>query len=356
MNYTFSDTWPISLKGYALRKNARQTVLAGDVGGTKTILAIFSVRNGEFSLLRSQRFESGGYKKFTDMLEAFLQQEEKNSIRHICLGVAGPVFANRVKLTNLSYTIDADEIAAHFGIADVSLINDLEATGYGLCLLPKEHIHTLISPQEKPYGNMAIIAPGTGLGEAGLYFDGKEYHIFPTEGGHCDFAPRTAMDMALYHYLQNRFGVVSVERVLSGPGIISIHDFLVQELERPASSHYLEGFNAAGEKQKPAVISKAAIENKEAVCVETMELFVRYLARESSNLVLKIKATGGLFLAGGIPPKIIDLLTTDLFRTSFLDAGVMTQLVEKVPLYIIQNEQTALLGAANYAAFGAEKD
>ena len=356
MTYNFSKNWPLSLKGYERRKNTEQLVLAGDIGGTKTILAVFSVKAGEFTLLRSQRFASANYKNFIDILEEFILEEEKGAVRHFCLGVAGPVFSNKVNLTNLDYTIDADEIAAHFGLEDVTLINDLEATAYGLSLLSKENIIPIIQPDEKPYGNMAIIAPGTGLGEAGMYFDGEEYHVFPTEGGHCDFAPRTALDMAMYNYLQNKFGVVSVERVLSGPGIISIHEFLVEDMERPVSENYREEFNAASEKYKPAFISSAAVEKKEAVCIEAMEIFVRHLARESANLVLKMKATGGLFIGGGIPPKIIDLLSGGLFRTSFLDAGVMVHLIEKVPVYIIQNEQTALLGAANYAAFGAEKD
>ena len=356
MTYKFTNTWPLSLKGYHKRKDSEQVVLAGDIGGTKTMLALYKVSKGEFTLLRSQRFSSASYKGFIDILEEFIQEQEKEAIRHFCLGVAGPVFSNKVNLTNLNYTIDAEEIAAHFGLDDVTLINDLEATAYGLSLLNPENIRQLIQPEAEPYGNMAIIAPGTGLGEAGLYFDGTEYHVFPTEGGHCDFAPRTALDMALCNYLQNKFGVVSVERLLSGPGIVSIFEFLAEDMERPVSAQYLENYHAASDKQKPAVISTSAVEKKEEVCVEAMEMFVRYLAREASNLVLKMKATGGLFIGGGIPPKILDLLTGDLFRTSFHDAGVMEHLVKKVPVYLIQNEQTALLGAANYAAFGAETD
>jgi glucokinase len=196
---------------------------------------------------------------------------------------------------------------------------------------------------------MAIIAPGTGLGEAGLFWDGHVYHPFPTEGGHSDFAPRTPKDMRLYKYLQKKYGVVSWEKVIAGPGIHDIYQFLCKDrrVEGPA---WLEEAISAGDPS--AVISQAALEEKDPLCIETMQNFVRLLARESSNLVLKMKATGGLFLGGGIPAKISPLLQQNVFYDNFLDNDRMQNLVRKVTVRIILSGKTALIGAAWFGAYG----
>jgi glucokinase len=199
------------------------------------------------------------------------------------------------------------------------------------------------------YGdNMAIIAPGTGLGEGGLYWDGKTYHPFPTEGGHADFSPRTELDIELYQYLQKKYNIVSWEKVIAGPGIHDIYRFLCEVKKRKEEDWVKDLL----EKEDPsAVISQFAIEEKDPACMETMQLYVRYLARESCNLVLKLKATGGLFLGGGIPPKITSILQQNVFYDNFLDCDRMQHLVKKTPVKIILNNKTALLGAAYYGAY-----
>ncbi len=200
---------------------------------------------------------------------------------------------------------------------------------------------------------MAIIAPGTGLGEGGLYWDGKAYHPFPTEGGHTDFGPRTKQDIALFERLADKYGIVSWEKVIAGPAIHDIYEFLRQtgNIKEP------EWLTEELEKGDPSArISQLAIDEEDPVCIETMQLFVRYLARQSSNLVLTMKATGGLFLGGGIPPKIAPLLLQNNFYHNFLDGDRMEHLLKKVPVKIIRNSKTAMIGAALFGAYGSAQE
>ncbi len=345
-------TIPLALRGLSKRNNVEMLVVGGDIGGTKPNLAVYEALNGLLTVKHKASYPSADYTSVLTMLDGFLAEAGVSPVS-ICLGVAGPVMHGKVKLTNLSYTIDSEEIARHYGLASVTLINDLEATAYGLPQLDRDQVITLIGEEDIQPGNMAILAPGTGLGEAGLFWDGECYRPFATEGGHCNFAPRTDLDVELFQWLRSQYGVVSWERVLSGPGIASIHQFLVEVKKRSVSAAHAEAVQYASEsKNLPALISGAALENAEPVCIEAMQLFVQYLAHESANLVLKMKATGGLLLGGGIPPKISSLLTSGQFTEAYLDAGAMRHLIEDVPVYIINNDRAALLGAGNFAAYG----
>jgi glucokinase len=259
------------------------------------------------------------------------------------------VLNGKVDLTNLNWDIDVKEVQRAMGVDAVFLLNDLESMAYGLAGLTEEDFITIHAGNDASTGNMAINAPGTGLGQAGLYWNGENHFPFPTEGGHADFAPRTDLDFALLKFLQQEYGVVSWEKVVAGPAIVDIYRFLrdVKKMEEPLwLKEALEQ-----ESQDSAIISGAAIEQKAAICVETMELFVRYLARESSNLVLKMKATGGLFLGGGIPPKIAPLLLQKQFMEHYMDCDRMQHLLENIPIRIIKNDKTGLIGAAYYGAF-----
>ena len=242
--------------------------------------------------------------------------------------------------------MDSIEIAKHVKLANVYLINDLEATAYGLAMLTDKDLVLIHKSSDTPSGNAAIIAPGTGLGEAGLYFDGKFYHPFATEGGHSDFASRDKLDFELYEYLQNKFGHVSNERVICGPGILNIYQFLKDEkkLEEP---DWLTDEIKIGD--AAAVISKHI--EQSSLCDEAMRLFIRFLAHESANLVLKMKATGGLFIGGGIAHQIIPLFEKYQFKSSFVNSGRMNNLLEKVMVSIILNSKAAMLGAAYYASY-----
>lgn len=324
------------------------TVLAGDIGGTKTNLALFSMSGDQLTPLKEASYKSQDFESFTRIADHFLKGATLPEA--ICIGVAGPVLGGKVKLTNLVWEIDGHEIADHLGVAEVQLINDLEAMAYGLAMLSNKDAKLVHEGMKDASGNAAVIAPGTGLGQAGLFWDGQFYHPFATEGGHCDFAPRNQMDFDLYEFLQYEFGHVSWERLVCGPGIFNIYRFLreVMKLKEPA---WLTQKLSEGD--APAVISKN-VDNSE-LCKETMQLFIRYLAFESANLVLKMKATGGLFIGGGIPPQIIRLFGEYQFNQFFLGSGRMNLLLEKVPVKIILNPKAGLLGAAYYGASKASQ-
>jgi len=326
------------------------TVLAGDVGGTKTNLAIFQATKNAVKVILEKKYHSAKYKSCIDIIEQFIKEEKLAKPDRICLGVAGPVVNGKVEITNLDWFLDIKEVIQRIRVTEVSLINDLEATAYGLAALTPKDLITIHKGNDKNKGNIAIIAPGTGLGEAGLYWDGNFYHPFPTEGGHTDFCPRTDLDFALHHFLQKKYGIVSWEKVVAGPGIHDIYLFLRTKKKTKEPSWLAAAFK----KEDPSsVISHAGLHNKDKVCVEAMQLFVRFLARESSNLVLKMKATGGLFLGGGIPPKIAPLLKKKFFFENYLNCDRMQNLVKDVPIKIIANDKTALLGAAYYGAYSS---
>ena len=336
---------PLLFSDSTKTKNSDVLVLAGDVGATKTNLALFKMNQKNAKVLKEGNYKSQKYKSITEITSNFLEGQPQPAA--CCIGVAGPVFDGKVKLTNLSWEMDSKEIAKQMGLAKIHLINDLEATAYGLAMLGNEDTVTVHKGSDTPSGNAAIIAPGTGLGEAGIYFDGKIYHPFATEGGHCDFASRDKLDFELYEYLQNKFGHVSYERVICGPGILNIYQFLKENnrLDEPAwVTDTIKQGDAAAE------ISKHT--DQSALCDKTMQLFIRFLAFESANLTLKMKATGGLFIGGGIAPQLIPLFKKYHFNDSFKDSGRMSQLLEKVTVSIILNTKTALLGAAYFGANG----
>src|SRR5579862_1745751 len=325
------------------------TVLAGDVGGTKTNLAIFRVTKKSVSVLLEKKYHSSKYPSCIDIIEQFIKEENLPKPDRICLGVAGPVVQGKVEITNLNWDLDIKEVMERLGLTEVALINDLEATAYGLAALTEKDMISIHKGSEQNKGNMAIIAPGTGLGEAGLFWDGNAYHPFPTEGGHSDFCPRSESDFELHSFLQKKYGIVSWEKVVAGPGIHDIYLFLISKKK---SKQPVWITNAFKKDDPSSIISHAALHNKDKACVEAMQFFVRFLARESSNLVLKMKATGGLFLGGGIPPKIVPLLKKKSFFENYLNCDRMQNLVKAVPIKIIANDKTALLGAAYYGAYG----
>jgi glucokinase len=330
--------------------NQGVTVLAGDIGGTKTNLAMYQGTEDGLTLLKQERYPSEEYTSFIDVLKKFLRDNSNATPDAVCLGVAGPVLEGTVELTNLGWMLDVADVKKELGIERAALLNDLEVTAYGLAGLQADDFITIHPGNESSRGNMAIVAPGTGLGEAGLYWSGRSHHPFATEGGHCDFAPRTDLDIEFFTFLREKYGVVSWERVVAGPAIADIYTFLRDVKKRPEPGW----LTAELEQQQDdsAVISKAAVQQKAPICIETMEHFVRYLAHESANLVLKMKAVGGLFLGGGIPPKIAPLLQQPAFMQHYMDCDRMQHLLEGIPVRIIKNDKTALIGAAWYGAYG----
>ncbi|HEU4551897.1 MAG TPA: glucokinase [Chitinophaga sp.] len=321
-------------------------VLAGDLGGTKTRLALFEAGADNLQLIDEQVYSSRAYTSFPAVVKEFIGRQAGRKPERICIGVAGPVIRGKVSLTNLSMELSVADIQQQTNISETTLINDLEATAYGLATIGQEGLLTLHGGASDNTGNMAIIAPGTGLGEAGLFWDGELYAPFATEGGHCDFSPRNELDMELLQYLQEKYQIVSWERLVSGPGIYDTFKFL-RDIRHMHVPDWLE--NDVLKKDPAAVISGNAIDQKVSVCIKTMELFVRYLARESANLVFKMKATGGLFLGGGIPPRIIPLLQDNSFYNHYLQGDRLIELLASVPIHVISNDKAALWGAAYYA-------
>jgi glucokinase len=328
-----------------LQATKNKVVLAGDLGATKMNLALYKLNGSNIEAVTSKQYHCREYGSLKEIVQDFVK-EHKEKPHSICVGVAGAVIDNKAGIVNLGWKVDGEEVKTATGIDNVALINDLEANAYGLAYLRDDDMIT-IHEGEKHEGNMAIIAPGTGLGEAGLYWDGKFYHPFATEGGHADFAPRKDIDMEITKYFLKTEGIPSWDRVISGPGIRTIYNFLRDEKNFEEPEWLKEEFD---EENPSAAISEAAINNKAAICIETMQLFTRYLARECSNLVLKMKAIGGLFLGGGIPPKIETLIQTKTFVENYFDCDRLHDLVRAVPVKLIKNDKTALLGAVYYGA------
>jgi glucokinase len=335
---------PIAFRKELSKGQEPINLLAADIGGTKTNIAFCRADSEGVTILDQKRYVSKDHPSLTDIVHDYTKGKPPG---RLCAALAGPVVDGKSKLTNLPWVLDSAAMSNEISIP-VSFINDLEATAYGLAGLKKDELATLAAGDPNSKGNMAIIAPGTGLGEAGLYWDGEKYHPFATEGGHTDFAPRTAKDVEMFYALQQMFGHVSWERVVSGMGIRNIFQCLASKHKEPLPEWLTERMK---DEDPAAVISQAALKHEDLICAETMELFVRYFATEASCLVLKLMATGGLFLAGGIPPKILPLLQTDNWSKNFDNNGRMHELSDKVPVHVVLNDKMALMGAAYYGAY-----
>lgn len=323
-------------------------ILAGDVGGTNTRLAIIQAEGGGLKIVAEEIFPSREHVGLEGVLRKFISSHPI-PVERAGFGVAGPVRNGRCEATNLPWVVDARQVARELGLEDVGLINDLEANAYGIVVLRPEDFLTLNAGAPDAEGNQAIIAAGTGLGEAGLYWDGKHHRPFATEGGHSTFAPRNELEMMLLKYLLARFEHVSFERVLSGPGLFNIYGFL-RDTGRAEEPPWLA--DQMRQQDPPTVITQAALNGKSALCVQALELFVSLYGAEAGNLALKVMATGGLYVGGGIAPRIIRQLMDSRFMDAFTDKGRLKPLMEAMPVRVILNDKTALLGTARCAALG----
>ncbi|HEX5337239.1 MAG TPA: glucokinase [Gallionella sp.] len=320
-------------------------VLAGDIGGTKTRLATIEVAGAQLRIVREVSYPSRDYETFDALLTDFLSATESPS--YAAFGVAGPVQGQKVQTTNLPWFIDADALQRQFGFARCALLNDLEATACGLPALTEEDLLTLQPGTPQASGNAAVIAAGTGLGEAGLFWDGQRHHPFATEGGHTSFSPGNEQEIALLRHLQMQHRHVSWERVVSGMGLLDMHEFL--RIHRHAAvPQWLADEMRDGD--AAAAISAAALSGRDEVCVETLEWFVRLYGAEAGNLALKVMSCGGLYIGGGIAPKILPLLQSGAFIEAFLNKGRRRDVLETMPVRVILNDRAALFGPALRAA------
>ncbi len=319
-------------------------VLSGDIGGTKTRLAIIVVDGNKLRTEREQSYQSRDYPDFGELLGDFLRHSEVTD--RAAFGIAGPVLSGVAQTTNLPWSIDASDLKIEFGLRSCVLLNDLEATAWGLPALGEEDLLTLHPGVPDAVGNQAVIAAGTGLGEAGLYRDGLQYRPFATEGGHASFSPSDEMEMALLRHLKHVHGHVSWERIVSGPGLVSLHEFHCLYCHIPVPE-WLQQEMRQGD--AAAAIANAALSKRDEMCVKSLDWFVRLYGAEAGNLALKVMSRGGLYLGGGIAPKILPCLQNGAFLEAFFSKGRMRPLLEGMPVQVILNDRAGLYGPALHA-------
>ena len=348
-------------------------ILAGDIGGTKTYLGLFESTPTGLRLVREEKFWNADFNALEDILGEFLESPQDDgedsgtfddsqegpsstgdppsqnpvTIDIVCLGVAGPIQDNRCRATNLPWVIDGQTLSTHLNVATVRLLNDVEAMAFGVLVLPPEETELVHGPtMTKGSQTKGLVAPGTGLGEAILFWDGTRYHSLPSEGGHASFAPNTDAEIDLLRYLRTNYLHVSFERVLSGDGLHTIYQFL-RDTKQNEPTWFAEKLLTGN---PAALISEAALAGKPDICVQALDLFVSILAGEAGNLALKGLTLGGMYLGGGIVPKILPLLREERTWKAFVSKGRYKRLLSGIPVHVILNDKAALLGSASFAA------
>jgi glucokinase len=324
----------------------REIVLAGDIGGTKTRIGVFEVGPDGLRVIEERSFASADYDGLDAIVARFFKGRNVTCAA-ACFGLAGPVTGRRVGITNLPWVVDADALEVATGIPSVVLINDLEATAWGVIAMGDDALVTLNRGRPGARGNGAVIAAGTGLGEAGIFWDGQVMRPFGCEGGHASFSPTDQLTDRLLCFLRERYGAVSWERVLSGPGLADLYRFMLGEAGRPEPDWFVEAVRLGD--PTPA-ISSAGLNGTCDVCARTLDVFVRLYGEEAGNLALKLMATGGVWVGGGIAPKILPRIEGGAFLEGFFAKGRMRPLLESIPIHVVLDDRAALLGAARRAA------
>ena len=348
-------------------------ILAGDIGGTKTYLGLFESTQTGITPVREERFWNADFSSLEDILTEFMEtpqtgpedcsEREDNgeeesldkvplsfepvSLLAVCLGVAGPVQDNRCRATNLPWVIDGNSLATHLKTNTVRLLNDVEAMAYGVLALGEDETELVHGPSTvQGHQNKGLLAPGTGLGEAILYWDGQRYHPLPSEGGHASFAPNTDAEIELLRYLRTHYLHVSFERVLSGDGLHTIYQFL-RDTKQNEPTWFAEKLPTG---DPAALISEAALNGKPDICVQALDLFVSILAGEAGNMALKGLTKGGIYLGGGIVPRILPKLREARTWKAFVSKGRFKRFLSSIPVHVILNDKAALLGSASFGA------
>ncbi len=328
-------------------------ILAGDIGATHTRLAGFDTEGNKLQCVVEKVYLSQEHSSLPEIISEFIRTEGI-PVHRACFGVAGPVRGGRSKTSNLPWVIDSRELAKQLSLSSVGLINDLEAYAYGIDALELADFITLSAGSGDAVGNMAVISAGTGLGEAGLHWDGYRHHPFACEGGHSDFSPRNDLEIDLLRYLLAKYDHVSWERILSGPGIKNIYDFLRDTRRAEEPDGLREQISHA--QDPPALISHLALEKKASICEQALNIFVSAYGAETGNCALRFMSTGGIFIGGSIAAKIVPKMKEPIFIESFLGKGRMKPLLEDMPVKIVLNDSSGLIGAARCAliqkAFG----
>jgi len=314
-------------------------VLAGDIGGTNARFAIIE----KDKIIFERHYPSRDFDKFEDIFAVFVKDAPEPVPSSACLAVAGVVEENRVEATNIPWTIDGNDLKKRFGLETIHLVNDFEAAAWGITVLHRDHLVQIGGGKPISDGPKAVLGAGTGLGQAILVSCNKGYKVLPTEGGHVDFAPRNEEEIRLLRYLMKEFSHVSVERILSGPGLVHIYKFLLEEQDSKESVFTKQSVH---EKDRAAYITQHAVQGTDEMCRQAVRIFCSIYGAEAGNLALKCLATGGVYVAGGIAPKILPILSEGGFRQAFEAKGRMEKVLKHIPTYVVISPQLGLLGAA----------
>lgn len=340
--------FPLYLPGIKSENNKNTTIIVADLRMVKSTIAFFECNDGIVTSSIKSSYSTSDFSSFSDMINTFIKEKELTRVERISAAVPGPVVNGKCFTKNLPWNIDTDEISSETKINRVYIINDLEARAYSLANTKEDAIEILHNSADKVNGNVALLAPGNGLGEAGLFYDGKYLRPFATEGGHTEFSPRNDFEIEFYQFLNKIYGIVSWENVLSKEGMYNIYRFLRdigRHKENPNTAEKIQNENFLD-----AIIS--GIEDNSSNLIQlTLETFLEYLARESNNLVLKLKATGGLIITGEIIDRVYDMMDKNKFYKDFILSDRMEHILKDIPIYILRNKNGILLGAAHYGIF-----
>ena len=331
--------------------NGGISLIAADIRREVTYFALYNTENNKVNIQKEATYTTKDFASFSDMANRFISDHSLSNIAKIAVAVPGPVIAGKSEPQRHSWKLDAEEIKRQTNVNKVYLINDLEASAYGLGNDDESCFLTIHNSDDFVPGNVAVLAPGAGLGEAGLFWDGECLRPFATEGGHCEFSPRTSDEVEFYQFLQKIYGIVTWESVLSTSGLFNIYRFL-RDVKQQKQPEWLTKEIEAGNFTE--AIINGALEKRDRICNMTIDTFIIFLAREANSLVLKLKATGGLFLTGDIPVMLQKFLNNDKFYKNFIVSDKMEVVLKDIPIYLVKDQKTIINGAALYAAFYEE--
>lgn len=345
------NNFKLFLPGRMSESNNDISLIAADIRDIKTTIALYKTDRQKVYPVFENTFNTADFSSFSDMLNKFITDNSIDKVPKISAAVPGPVIAGKSEPQRLPWKLDADEIKNATQAEEVFLINDLEASAYGLENVSDQDFTKIHNAINFTPGNAVLLAPGDGLGEAALFYDGKYLRPFATEGGHCEFSPRTNDEVEFYSFLQKIYGIVSWESVLSTGGLFNVYRFL-RDVKRQVQPEWLTAEIEAGNFSQ--AIINGALEKRDRICTMTIETFLIFMAREANSLVLKMKATGGLFLAGEIPTLLEPFITNSKFYKNFIISDKMENILKDIPIYLVKDEKTIINGAATYAAFYQE--
>lgn len=340
--------FPLYLPGVKNTGNDNVSIIGANLREDVTTLGYYISCNGAIEVKIQQDYPTKEYASFSDILKKFIQDNGLENVKRFGMAVPGPVLNGKSSPERLGWELNLEEYSGDFGFEKVEMLNDQEAAAYGMALLEDNDLEPIYSSGHLEKGNVAILAPGNGLGEAGYFFDGKYLRPFATEGGHSEFSPRTNVEVEFYQFLNNIYGIVSWENVLSKTGLFNIYRFLRDVKRHPEPEWLAERLSNGNFVQE---LYKAAVEEDVMICKIALDTFLEFLAREANNLTLKLKATGGLFLSGDIPQEIRAYVNKDKFYEKYKISDKMEEMLKNIPIYLVKQNHTALNGIALYTAY-----